>query len=96
MKHYIIAYLKTTDEFEKLDLPALMFQDYRDDAGIWRKRIPIILSPSRSVASPYMWKILGERYPIICFSTCPYSCKAPKPEVSLIKRRKRTFVASKN
>lgn len=64
------------------------------DCGIWRRRIPIILSPSRSVASPYMWKILGERYPIICFSTCPYSCKAPKPEVSLIKRRKRTFVAS--
>lgn len=39
MKHYIIAYLKTTDEFEKLDLPALMFQDYRDDAGIWRNKL---------------------------------------------------------
>ncbi|MBQ4532045.1 MAG: NAD/NADP octopine/nopaline dehydrogenase family protein [Alistipes sp.] len=64
------------------------------DAGIWRRRIPIILSPSRSVASPYLWKILGERYPIVCFSTCPYSCKAPKPEVSLIKRRKRTWISS--
>ena len=39
MKHYIIAYLKTTDEFEKLDLPALMFQDYRDEAGIWRNKL---------------------------------------------------------
>ena len=37
---------------------------------------------------------MGDRYPIVCFSTCPYSCKAPKPEVSLIKRRKRTYVAS--
>ena len=62
--------------------------------GIWKRRIPIILSPSRSFASPYLWKIVGDRYPIVCFSTCPYSCKAPKPEVSLIKRRKRTYVAS--
>lgn len=62
--------------------------------GLWKRRIPIVLAPSRSVASPYIWEVLGERYPIICFSTCPYSCKAPKPEVSLIKRRKRTYVAS--
>lgn len=62
--------------------------------GLWRRRVPIILAPSRSFASPYIWRIIGERYPIVCFSTCPYSCKAPKPEVSLIKRRKRTYVAS--
>lgn len=64
------------------------------DCGIWRRRIPIVLSPSRSFASPYMWKIVGDRYPFVNFSTCPYSCKAPKPEVSLIKRRKRTYIAS--
>lgn len=64
------------------------------DLGIWRRRIPVILSPSRSVASPYLWKIVGDRYPIVCFSTCPYSCKAPKPEIAHIKRRKRTYVAS--
>lgn len=64
------------------------------DLGIWRRRIPVILSPSRSVASPYMWKIVGDRYPIVCFSTCPYSCKAPKPEIAHIKRRKRTYIAS--
>ena len=64
------------------------------DSGIKKKCVPIILSPSRSMASPYMWQIIGEKYPIICFSTCPYSCKAPKPGVALIKRRKRTFVAS--
>lgn len=64
------------------------------NAGLAEKRIPVVLSPSRSVASPYMWRILGEKYPIICLSTCPYSCKAPKPGVSLIKRRKRTFIAS--
>ena len=65
-----------------------------NEVGLWKKRVPIILAPSRSFASPYIWKVLGERYPIVCFSTCPYSCKAPKPEVSLIKRRKRTYVAS--
>lgn len=62
--------------------------------GLWKRRVPIVLAPSRSVASPYIWKILGDRYPIVCFSTCPYSCKAPKPEVSLIKRRKRTWITS--
>lgn len=65
-----------------------------NDVGLWRRRVPIVLAPSRSVASPYVWQIVGERYPIVCFSTCPYSCKAPKPEVSLIKRRKRTYIAS--
>ena len=63
-------------------------------AGLAVKKTPLVLSPSRSVASPYMWRILGEKYPIICFSTCPYSCKAPKPGTALIKRRKRTFIAS--
>lgn len=62
--------------------------------GLWKRRVPIVLAPSRSVASPYIWSELGERYPIVCFSTCPYSCKAPKPEVSLIKRRKRTYIAT--
>lgn len=64
------------------------------DAGIWKKRTPIVLSPSRSVATPYLWKIVGERYPIVCFSTCPYSCKAPELNVAYIKRRKRTWMAS--
>lgn len=65
-----------------------------NNVGIWKKRIPIVLSPSRTIASPYLWEILGEKYPIVCFSTCPYSCKAPRPDTSLIKRRKRTWVAT--
>lgn len=64
------------------------------DAGLVNKKTPLVLSPSRSVASPYMWRILGEKYPIICLSTCPYSCKTPKSGTALIKRRKRTFIAS--
>ena len=64
------------------------------ELGIGKRRIPLILSPSRSVASPYMWRVVGDGYPIVCFSTCPYSCKAPKPEIAHIKRRKRTYVAS--
>ena len=65
-----------------------------NDAGLWKKRIPIVLSPSRTIASPYLWKILGNKYPIVCFSTCPYSCKTPRPNTSLIKRRKRTWVST--
>lgn len=65
-----------------------------NEVGLWRRRVPVVLAPSRSFASPYLWKIVGEQYPFICFSTCPYSCKAPRPEVALIKRRKRTYVAS--
>ena len=63
-------------------------------AGLRAKKTPLVLSPSRSMASPYMWQILGEKYPIVCLSTCPYSCKTPKPGTALIKRRKRTFIAS--
>ena len=65
-----------------------------NDAGLWKRRIPIVLSPSRTIASPYLWKILGDKYPIVCFSTCPYSCKTPKPDTSFIKRRKRTWVST--
>lgn len=64
------------------------------NAGLAAKKTPVVLSPSRSMASPYMWRILGETYPIICLSTCPYSCKVPKSGTALIKRRKRTFIAS--
>lgn len=65
-----------------------------NDVGIWKRRIPIVLSPSRTIASPYLWDILGDKYPIVCFSTCPYSCKVPRANTSLIKRRKRTWVAT--
>lgn len=64
------------------------------DAGIWKLQTPIVLSPSRSFASPYLWSIIGKNYPIVCFSTCPYSCKSPDDVTSLIKRRKRTWIAS--
>ena len=43
------------------------------NAGLSSKKKPVVLSPSRSMASPYMWRILGEKYPVICLSTCPYS-----------------------
>lgn len=64
------------------------------EAGIIDKKIPLILSPSRTFTVPEIWKILGEGYPIIGFSTCIYSCKAPEPGVSFIKRRKRSWIAS--
>lgn len=92
-----LEYMVSQSDIVIIALPSTFHEEavrQMSEVGIWRKRIPIVLSPSRSVASPYMWKIIGERYPIICFSTCPYSCKAPKPEVSLIKRRKRTYIAS--
>ncbi|MBF6608100.1 MAG: NAD/NADP octopine/nopaline dehydrogenase family protein, partial [Flavobacterium sp.] len=45
-------------------------------------------------ASPYLWKKLGDRYPIVCFSTSPYSSKIIKEGTVYIKRRKRTWLAS--
>lgn len=80
-----------------ITLPSVYHEEsvkYMYDAGLWKRRIPIVLSPSRSLATPYLWKTLGNGYPVVCLSTCPYSCKAPKPDVALIKRRKRTFIAS--
>jgi len=64
------------------------------NAGITNRPIPIILSPSRTFAVPYLWKILGQGYPLVSFSTCPYSCKKPNPGTIYIKRRKRNWVAS--
>jgi hypothetical protein len=58
-----------------------------------RRRVPIVLSPSRSMAAPYLWQILGEDYPIISFQTCPYACKVFKPGTVFIKRRKQAWVA---
>lgn len=62
--------------------------------GISDKKTPLVLSPSRSFASPYIWKVLGNGYPIICLSTCPYSCKIKSPNRAFLKRRKRTYIAS--
>ena len=39
MKHYIVAALKDTRDFRKIDLPQMMFDDYQDEAGIWRNRL---------------------------------------------------------
>lgn len=58
------------------------------------RKVPMILSPSRTVATPYVWQITGAHYPVVCFSTCPYSCKMPDLNASIIKRRKRTWVIS--
>jgi len=63
-------------------------------AGIIKKRVPIVLSPPRTFAVPYLWNELGAGYPFVSFATCPYSCKAPKPGTVFIKRRKRNWIAS--
>ena len=63
-------------------------------AGIQERSIPIILSPSRTFIVPYLWQILGEGYPFICFSTCPYSCKSNQIGSVYIKRRKRNWMGS--
>lgn len=58
------------------------------------RTVPIVLSPSRSLAAPYLWRVLGGGYPIVSFQTCPYACKTPRPGTVLIKRRKRAWVAT--
>lgn len=64
------------------------------EAGLLKYRVPLVLSPSRTFATPYLWQVLGENYPVACFSTCAYSCKAPSADVAYIKRRKRNWVIS--
>jgi hypothetical protein len=54
----------------------------------------LVLSPSRTLATPYVWRILGEQYPVISFQTCPYSCKSSSPGSTYIKRRKKSWMAS--
>lgn len=61
------------------------------DAG---RAVPLVLSPSRTLASPYLWRILGDNYPIISFPTCPYACKCFRPGSVYLKRRKRAWIAS--
>lgn len=56
--------------------------------------VPIVLSPSRTLAAPYLWRILGHDYPLVSFQTCPYACKCFQPGSVYLKRRKRAWVAS--
>lgn len=39
MKHYIVAALKSTRAFKKINLPQMMFDDYQDEGGIWRNKL---------------------------------------------------------
>ena len=62
--------------------------------GLNGKRIPIVLSPSRTLAVPYIWNVLGEGHPVVSFATSPYSCKMLGTNSVYLKRRKRTWLAS--
>lgn len=58
-----------------------------------RRPVPLVLSPSRTMAAPYLWRTLGEGYPLVSFQTCPYACKVFRPGSVFIKSRKKAFVA---
>lgn len=58
------------------------------------RRVPLVLSPSRTLASPYLWQTLGDGHPIVSFQTSPYACKCYRPGSVWIKRRKRAWIAS--
>jgi opine dehydrogenase len=58
-----------------------------------RHQVPIVLSPSRTMAAPYLWRSLGAEYPLVSFQTCPYACKMFKPGTVFIKRLKDAWVA---
>lgn len=92
-----LEHLVATSDYIILSEPSHYFvQSIQDmiDCGLRKYRVPIILSPSRSFSTPYIWRGLGEMYPVVSFSTCPYSCKAPRPDTAYIKRRKRNWLAS--
>jgi hypothetical protein len=56
--------------------------------------VPLVLAPSRTLAAPYLWRILGSDYPVVSFQTSPYACKCFRPGTVWIKRRKRAWIAS--
>jgi hypothetical protein len=89
--------LARTSELILFTTPSVYHEDaIRELAPILRKggrRVPLVLSPSRSMAAPYIWRILGEDYPIISFQTCPYACKVFRPGSVYIKTRKRAWMA---
>lgn len=57
-------------------------------------RPPLILSPSRTMATPYLQAILGTGYPIVSFQTSPYASKTFSPASVFIKRRKQAWLAT--
>ncbi|MFH2006169.1 MAG: NAD/NADP octopine/nopaline dehydrogenase family protein [bacterium] len=59
-----------------------------------RQRVPLVLSPSRTMGTPYLWQILGRDYPVVAFQTCPYACKTFRPGAVFVKQRKRAWLAS--
>jgi len=59
-----------------------------------RRTVPLVLSPSRTLAAPYVWRILGDGYPIVSFQTCPYACKVFRPGAVYLKRRKQAWIGS--
>ena len=63
------------------------------ERGLVDRGVPLVLTPPRTLAAPYLWRILGEDYPLISFATSPYSAKALEEGV-YIKRRKRSWMAS--
>lgn len=65
------------------------------EAGLLKARgVLLVLSPSRTLATPYLWRILGKQYPVVSFQSCPYSCKTAAPGSTYIKRRKKSWIAS--
>jgi hypothetical protein len=58
------------------------------------RTVPIVLSPARTLAAPYLWRVLGAGYPLVSFQTCPYACKCFRPGTVFLKRRKRAWIAS--
>lgn len=76
-----------------LPLPAIYHEDTVEKLihqGLKDHPKPLILSPSRTLATPFLWKLLGEEYPILSLSTCPYSCKELPGSTIFIKTRKRS------
>jgi hypothetical protein len=73
-------------------------------AGLLKRKIPLILPPSRTLGSPHLWRVLvelgypesemeGKGYPIISLGTCPYAAKAKGPNV-FIKGEKDVVIGS--
>jgi hypothetical protein len=90
--------LASTSDLILFAHPSLYHEDTSRQLAAFLPRagrpVPLVLSPSRTLAAPYLWRILGEGYPLVSFQTCPYACKCYRAGSVFVKRRKRAWVAT--
>jgi len=73
-----IKFLIERSDLIILAIPSILHEDAIKKLikqGIVNKKIPIILTPGRTIPSLYLWELLPNNYPIVSLSTLPVICR---------------------